>query len=109
MKISNRIHWPVLAPAILLAQTQAHASSLVLGQVAPDLKTGVQSALGIMFLFGFIWGVVNIWGGAQKLRHGDTDGKMGIVSGIIIAGAAAIMTALFAIFGMSGGSLTPQF
>ena len=108
MKTIIPFQLPLLAAASLAVSSPAHASP-VLAQVAPDLKTGVQSALGIMFLFGFIWGVVNIWGGAQKLRHGDTDGKMGIVSGIIIAGASAIMTALFAIFGLSGGSLTPQF
>jgi hypothetical protein len=34
---------------------------------------------------------------------------MGIVSGIIIAGAAAIMSAMFYIFGLSGGALTPEF
>jgi hypothetical protein len=43
------------------------------------------------------------------MKHGDADGKMGIVSGIIIAGAAAIMTALFTIFGMSDGAFTPSF
>lgn len=109
-----KIKIPAILPAGLAAglfpTSEAKASVLLpLGQVAPDLKTAVQAGLGILFLFGFIWGVVNIWGGAQKLRHGDTDGKMGIVSGIIIAGAAAIMTALFTIFGMNGGSLTPQF
>lgn len=60
-------------------------------------------------MVGFIWGVINIWGGAEKMKRGDAEGKMGIVSGIIIAGAAAIMSALFAIFGMSDGALTPQF
>jgi hypothetical protein len=34
---------------------------------------------------------------------------MGIVAGIIIAGAAAIMGALFGIFGLSGATLTPTF
>jgi hypothetical protein len=34
---------------------------------------------------------------------------MGIVAGIIIAGAAAIMGALFTIFGMGDGVLTPTF
>ncbi|HVT94077.1 MAG TPA: hypothetical protein VG897_14630 [Terriglobales bacterium] len=81
----------------------------VLAQIPQSLKTGFSSALGILFLVGFIWGVITIWGGAQKLKNGDSEGKMGIVSGIIIAGAAAIMTALFAIFGMADGALTPTF
>lgn len=82
---------------------------IVLAQIPPELRTGVERGLGIMFLFGFIWGVVKIWNGADKMSKGDADGKMGIVSGIIIAGAAAIMTALFAIFGMSDGALVPTF
>jgi hypothetical protein len=43
------------------------------------------------------------------MSKGDADGKMGIVSGIIIAGAAAIMAVLFTIFGLSDGALTPTF
>jgi len=34
---------------------------------------------------------------------------MGIVAGIIIAGAAAIMGAFYAIFNISGATLTPSF
>lgn len=84
-------------------------TSLVLAQVPASLKTGLQAGLGVMFLIGFLWGVIKIWSGADKMSKGDADGKMGIVSGIIIAGAAAIMSALFVIFGMADGALTPTF
>lgn len=84
-------------------------NAVMLAQVPADLKTGFQAGLGIMFLIGFLWGVIKIWGGADKMSKGDADGKMGVISGIIIAGAAAIMGALFAIFGMAGGALTPTF
>jgi hypothetical protein len=100
---------------MLLAASSASAAtnnlpvSLTLAQIPTNVKTGFQYGLGILFMVGFIWGVINIWGGADKLKRGDADGKMGIVSGIIIAGAAAIMAALFYIFGMSDGVLTPQF
>lgn len=81
----------------------------LLAQVPTGLKTGFQAGLGVMFLVGFLWGVIKIWSGADKMSKGDADGKMGIVSGIIIAGAAAIMSALFYIFGMADGALTPTF
>jgi hypothetical protein len=81
----------------------------VFAQIPTELKTGFQAGLGVMFLVGFLWGVIKIWSGADKMSKGDADGKMGIVSGIIIAGAAAIMTALFYIFGMADGALTPTF
>ena len=74
-----------------------------------SLQTGFSTALGILFMFGFFWGVVKIWSGANAISKGDADGKMGIVAGIIIAGAAAIMGALFAIFNLTGATLTPSF
>jgi hypothetical protein len=83
--------------------------SFPLAQIPSSLKTSFQYGLGVVFLIGFIWGVIKIWTGADKMSKGDADGKMGIVSGIIIAGAGAIMGALFFIFGMGDGVLTPQF
>jgi fumarate reductase subunit D len=92
-----------------LFSLKVEASTMPLAQIPSDVKTGFQYGLGLLFMVGFIWGVINIWGGADKMKRGDADGKMGIVSGIIIAGAAAIMGALFYIFGLSDGILTPQF
>ena len=79
------------------------------GGSTSSLQQGFSTALGILFMFGFFWGVVKIWSGANAISKGDADGKMGIVAGIIIAGAAAIMGALFAIFNLSGATLTPSF
>ncbi|AWI10634.1 hypothetical protein [Ereboglobus luteus] len=103
----------IIIGTAMLTTAHAHAAQItftaVIAQIPTQVKTGFQYGLGILFMVGFIWGVINIWGGADRLKKGDADGKMGIVSGIIIAGAAAIMAALFYIFGMSGGALTPQF
>lgn len=93
----------------LLLNPASAAVTLPLAQISTEVKTGFQYGLGILFMVGFIWGVINIWGGAERMKRGDAEGKMGIVSGIIIAGAAAIMSALFYIFGLSGGALAPQF
>lgn len=95
--------------AIHLFSAKTEAATLPLAQIPSNVKTGFQYGLGLLFMIGFIWGVINIWTGADKMKRGDSDGKMGIVSGIIIAGAAAIMGAFFYIFGMSDGVLTPQF
>lgn len=80
----------------------------VLGQLQ-QLKEGFGSALVLLFCIGFFWGVIKIWGGANAISKGDSEGKGGILAGIIIAAAAAIMGALFAIFGMSDAVLTPRF
>lgn len=96
--------------AMLAGSREAFAVPMLpLAQIPGALRDGFQAGLGILFLVGFFWGVITIWGGAQKMKNGDSDGKMGIVSGVIIAGAAAIMGALFSIFGMNGGALTPTF
>jgi len=112
MKIqSTKLIFGALGFALLLNPVSA-ASTLVplpLAQIPTEVKSGFQYGLGILFMVGFIWGVINIWGGAEKMKRGDAEGKMGIVSGIIIAGAAAIMSALFYIFGLSEGALAPQF
>ena len=93
-----------------LLNSQAWALPVLpLAQIPSALKTSFQYGLGILFLLGFLWGVIKIWGGADRMSKGDADGKMGIVGGIIIAGAAAIMGALFAVFGMSDGALVPTF
>lgn len=74
-----------------------------------QLRDNVGLALGVLFVFGFIWGVVKIWAGAHAISKGDPDGKTGIVAGIIIAAAAAIMAALFSIFGLQDSVVTPHF
>ena len=110
MKIQNlKTIVGALAFTHLCQSASAALVSLPVAQISPDVKNGFQYGLGIIFMVGFIWGVINIWGGAEKMKRGDAEGKMGIVSGIIIAGAASIMSALFYIFGMSDGALKPQF
>lgn len=97
---------------MLVGAREGHAATLpspFLAQVPGTLRTAFEYGLGVLFLVGFLWGVLKIWGGADRMSKGDADGKMGIVSGIIIAGAASIMAALFGIFGMQNGALVPQF
>jgi hypothetical protein len=100
---------------LLVAQTgkKLIGSTIILGDAGGgatgQLQQGFSTALGILFMFGFFWGVIKIWSGANAISKGDADGKMGIVAGIIIAGAAAIMGALFAIFNLNGAILTPSF
>lgn len=80
----------------------------VLGQLQ-QLKEGFGTALVLVFFIGFFWGVFKIWAGANAISKGDSEGKGGILAGIIIAAAAAIMGALFTIFGMQDAIITPRF
>ncbi|MDQ5979140.1 MAG: hypothetical protein QG602_2114 [Verrucomicrobiota bacterium] len=74
-----------------------------------QLKDGFGLALAVLFMFGFFWGIIKIWSGANAISKGDPDGKAGIVAGIIIAAAATIMAALFTIFGLQDAVITPRF
>lgn len=80
----------------------------VLGQLQ-QLRDGFGSALVLFFMVGFFWGILKIWSGANAISKGDTEGKGGIFAGIIIAAAAVIMGALYAIFGMQDAVITPRF
>lgn len=81
---------------------------MFLGQIQ-QLKDGFGLALAVLFMFGFFWGVIKIWSGANAISKGDPDGKAGIVAGILIAAAATIMGALFSIFGLQDAVITPRF
>jgi hypothetical protein len=71
-----------------------------------DLQSGLSSALNVIMLIGFIFGVVCVIGGGFAIRRGDADvGKMSIIGGLIIAGAPVIVKALFAAFGNSNSTV----
>jgi hypothetical protein len=96
----------------LAAQLALHGTPgnfpVFLAQVQ-QLKDGFGLALAVLFMFGFFWGIIKIWSGANAISKGDPDGKAGIVAGIIIAAAATIMAALFSIFGLQDAVITPRF
>src|SRR5580693_4938061 len=71
-----------------------------------DLSSGLSSALNVIMLIAFIFGIVCVIGGGFAIRRGDTDaGKMSIVGGLIIAGAPVIVKALFTAFGIGSSTV----
>jgi hypothetical protein len=78
----------------------------LLAQAAGGLAEGASKAMGIVMLFGFIFGTVAVIGGGFAIRRGDADaGKMSIIGGLIIAGAPVIVKALFTAFGLGGSTV----
>jgi hypothetical protein len=78
----------------------------ILAQAAGGLAQGASKALGIVMLFGFIFGTVCVVGGGFAIRRGDTDsGKLSIIGGLIIAGAPVIVKALFTAFGIDSSTV----
>ena len=98
---------------MLISISTITARAAIFGRVSfgqiQQLKDGFGLALAVLFMFGFFWGIIKIWSGANAIAKGDPDGKAGIVAGIIIAGAASSMAALFAIFGLQDAGITPRF
>ncbi len=92
-----------------LADRPASFSGLLPFAQIQQLKDGFGLALAVLLMFGFFWGIIKIWAGANAISKGDPDGKAGIIAGIIIAGAVSIMTALFAIFGLQDAVVAPRF
>lgn len=74
-------------------------------QLPTQLKGPLQTGLGIVMAVAFIYAVIQVIGGVVTLRRGDPDGKMGIVAGILIAGAVAIVAAAFSAFNLGAASL----
>lgn len=72
------------------------------------LSDGASKAMGIVMLIGFIFGTICVIGGGFAIRRGDTDaGKLSIIGGLIIAGAPAIVKALFTAFGLGDSTVDP--
>lgn len=82
-------------------------TSPILAQ-ASGLSEGASQAMGIVMLIGFIFGTICVVGGGFAIRRGDTDaGKLSIIGGLIIAGAPAIVKALFTAFGLGDSTVDP--
>ena len=78
----------------------------ILAQSSGGLAQGASKALGIVMLFGFIFGTVCVIGGGFAIRRGDTDaGKLSIIGGLIIAAAPVIVKALFSAFGLDSSTV----
>lgn len=101
-----------MTPSVLFSASRIAAGprlpSFVVAQLQ-DLRESFGYALVLIFMIGFFWGVTKIWAGANAIAKGDSEGKSGILAGIIIAAAAAIMAALYSIFGMQDAVITPRF
>jgi hypothetical protein len=101
-----------MTPSFLLPALRASTARLPQGLVLAQLQSlrdNFGYALALLFMIGFFWGVTKIWAGANAIAKGDSEGKSGILAGIIIAAAAAIMAALYSVFGMQDAIITPRF
>jgi hypothetical protein len=95
--------WLRLSVFILTAHslsTPVYGQSSGLNVFINPLKSG----LNLIVIFGFIAGCVMVIGGFLNARR-DENWKMIVIYGIGVAGAVALMKALFAIFASTSSSL----
>jgi hypothetical protein len=105
--IRQSVNW-TQRNALFLAIMLLPSLSRAAGGDISTFTDGFKTALKIVFMFGFVWGVIKIWQGASAIAKGDPDGKAGIIAGLIIAGAGAVMTAFFSLFGNDSAALTVE-
>ena len=74
-----------------------------------DLRDMFSLALGVIFFFGFVYGIFLVWRGARKISDGDSEGYSSIFGGIIISSAGLIMSAFFVLAGIGDAVITPAF
>jgi L-asparagine transporter-like permease len=67
---------------------------------------GLSKALGLIMMIGFVYAVIKIIGGAANYNRDPDAAKQSIIGGLLIAGAIAIVTALFTAFGINITGLT---
>src|ERR1700730_18269103 len=87
-----------------LTFAQAATGLNSLNQFIDPLKNG----LNLIMVFGFIAGCVMVMGGFLNAKR-DESWKMTVIYGLGVAGAVALMKALFAMFGGGAGSAVMGF
>ena len=92
----------IIVPLLLaLSPSAAHAQQTGgLQQFIGPLKSG----LNLIMIFGFIAGCVMVMSGFLNAKR-DENWKMTVIYGIGVAGAVALMKALFSMFGATSGAV----
>jgi hypothetical protein len=94
----------IIVPLLLaLSPSVAHAQQTGSGglqQFIGPLKSG----LNLIMIFGFIAGCVMVMSGFLNAKR-DENWKMTVIYGIGVAGAVALMKALFSMFGATSGAV----
>jgi hypothetical protein len=99
-------HWSrefIIAILINLSPSVARAQQTGSGglqQFIGPLKSG----LNLIMIFGFIAGCVMVMSGFLNAKR-DENWKMTVIYGIGVAGAVALMKALFSMFGATSGAV----
>lgn len=73
---------------------------------AGGFMAGLSKAVGLIMAIGAVYAIIKIIGGAANYNRDPDAAKQSIIGGLLIAGAIAIVTALFQAFGIDITGLT---
>jgi hypothetical protein len=102
---------PMLKACIKLSIFVLTGSTIASPAYAADLNVFIdplKQGLNLIVVFGFIAGCVMVIGGFLNARR-DENWKMTVIYGIGVAGAVALMKALFSIFGGNASATVAGF
>jgi hypothetical protein len=102
---------PMLKAWVKLSIFMLAGSTMASPAYAADLNVFIdplKQGLNLIVVFGFIAGCVMVIGGFLNARR-DENWKMTVIYGIGVAGAVALMKALFSIFGGNASATVAGF
>lgn len=102
---------PTLKAGIKLSIFVLACSTMASSAYGADLNVFIdplKQGLNLIVVFGFIAGCVMVIGGFLNARR-DENWKMTVIYGIGVAGAVALMKALFSIFGGNASATVAGF
>jgi hypothetical protein len=102
-RIRSWIRFWLVSTSLSLLVSQAYAQSSSGGASLPNFVTQLVQGLNLITAFGFIAGCIMVIGGFLNARR-DENWKMTVIYGIGVAGAVALMKAMFALFSGTNNS-----
>jgi hypothetical protein len=100
--------WRKLMTALLLSLSAARGARAQSTGSLDSFISPLKNGLNLIMVFGFIAGCVMVMSGFLNAKR-DENWKMTVIYGIGVAGAVALMKALFAMFGGAANSAVTGF
>jgi hypothetical protein len=64
------------------------------------LRTGIGALIGVMYLVGFVWSIIVVWGGVKAKKKGDEDAYNSMIAGLWIPAGIIVVAIFFTVLGL---------
>ena len=72
-------------------------------------KTGIGSLIGVMYMVGFVWAIIVVWGGVKAKKKGDEDAYNSMIAGLWIPAGIIIVSIFFTVLGLGDAVQAANF